>query len=173
MLRGMLARGKAAGRKLVHVRILLKADASPGRPAWHDLTIAEALEVGRATVERVRRQFVEEGRPAALERRKRRRQYTQVLDGDGEAYLVALACGQAPDGHGRWTLRLLAQRMVQWDYGRLGVERYGDPRSQKNEPKAWMSWQSCSPHKAKTEFVWKMEKVLEMLRRPDGLHGRD
>ena len=59
---------------------------------------------------------MEEGLPAALERRKSSRQYERLLDGDGEAHLVALACGQAPEGRSRWTLRLLAERMVQLEY---------------------------------------------------------
>ena len=112
-LREMLSRGKAAARKLMHARILLKADASPGGPAWHDDAIAEGLDVGRATVERVRKEFVESGLEAALERRQPRRQYPRKLDGDGEAHLIALACSQAPEGRSRWTLRLLADRMVQ------------------------------------------------------------
>ena len=116
MLHEMLSRGKAAARKLVHARILLKADASPGGPAWSDDAIVEGLEVGRATVERVRRAFVEEGLEAALERRKPRREYKRALDGDGEAHLVALACSPAPQGRSRWTLRLLADRMVQLEY---------------------------------------------------------
>ena len=116
MLQSMLSRGKAAARKLVHARILLKADASAGGPAWRDPQIADGLEVGRATVERVRRQFVEEGLEAALERRKPRRQYARALDGDGEAHLIALACQKPPEGRARWTLRLLADRMVQLEY---------------------------------------------------------
>jgi transposase len=73
-------------------------------------------EVGRATVERVRKAFVEEGLEATLERRKPRRQYAHASDGDGEAHLIALACGQAPEGRSRWTLRLLADRMVALEY---------------------------------------------------------
>jgi transposase len=116
MLQAMLSRGKAAARKLVHARILLKADASSGGPALRDDQIAEDLEVGRATVERVRKEFVEEGLDAALERRQPRRQYVRTLDGDGEAHLIALACSKAPEGRSRWTLRLLAGRMVQLEY---------------------------------------------------------
>jgi transposase len=112
MLQSMVSRGKAAARKLMHARILLKADASAGRPVWSDDEIAKGLEVGRATVERVRRQFVEEGLEAALERHKPRREYLRRLDGDGEAHLIALACSQPPEGRSRWTLRLLADRMV-------------------------------------------------------------
>jgi len=116
MLQEMLSRGKAAARKLMHARILLKADVAAGGPGWNDEAIVEALEVGRATVERVRKEFVEEGLQAALERRKPCRQYRRKLDGDGEAHLIALACQRPPEGHSRWTLRLLADRMVQLEY---------------------------------------------------------
>jgi transposase len=115
-LQEMLSRGKAAARKLMHARILLKADVAAGGPGWNDQAIVEALEVGRATVERVRKEFVEEGLQAALERRKPRRQYQRKLDGDGEAHLIALACQKPPEGRRRWTLRLLADRMVQLEY---------------------------------------------------------
>ncbi len=116
MLQALLSRGKAAARKLVHARILLKADAGPGGPAWSDGQIAEALEVGTATVERIRKLFVEVGLTAALERRRPRRQYARALDGDAEAHLIALACQQPPEGRARWTLRLLADHMVQLEY---------------------------------------------------------
>ena len=115
-LQMMLMRGKAAARKLTHARVLLKADASPGGPNWSDNTIAKNLEVGCATVERVRKQFVEEGLEAAVARRKPRRQYAKTLDGDAEAHLIALACSPAPAGRSRWTLRLLADRMVALEY---------------------------------------------------------
>jgi len=116
MLQEMLARGKAAACKLTHARILLKADATPDGPGWNDEAIADGVEVGRATVERVRKEFVEEGLEAALERRQPRRQYRRKLDGDGEAHLVAIACQKPPEGRSRWTLQLLADRMVQLEY---------------------------------------------------------
>ena len=116
LLQEMLSKGKAAARKLAHARILLKADAGSGGPDWNDDQIAKGLEVGRATVERVRKAFVEESLEAALERRKPRRRYDRVLDGDGEAHLVALACQKPPEGRSRWTLRLLADQMVRLEY---------------------------------------------------------
>ena len=116
ILQAMLSKGKAAARKLTHARILLKADAGPGGPNWDDATIAQGLEVGRATVERVRKELVEEGLDAALNRRRPRREYDRTLDGEGEAHLVALACSQAPEGRSHWTLRLLADRMVRLEY---------------------------------------------------------
>ena len=115
-LREMVSGGKGAARKLMHARILLKADATEGAPGLDDGTIAREVEVGRATVERVRKEFVEEGLEAALERRKPRRHYERKLDGDGEAHLIAVACGQPPEGRSRWTLRLLADRMVTLEY---------------------------------------------------------
>jgi transposase len=115
-LQEMLSRGKAATRKLTHARILLKADAPPGGPGWNDEKIAEGLEAGRATIERVRKEFVEEGLDAALERRRPRRVYPRKLDGDGEAHLVTLACQKPPEGRSRWTLQLLADRMVELSY---------------------------------------------------------
>jgi transposase len=115
-LQEMLSRGKAAARKLTHARILLKANVADGGAGWNDEAIAEGLEVGRATVERVRKEFVEEGLDAALERRKPRRVYRRKLDGDGEAHLVALACQKPPEGRSRWTLQLLADRMVELKY---------------------------------------------------------
>jgi len=115
-LEGMLSRGKAAARKLTHARILLKADTSDGGPGWTDEDVAEALEVGMATIHRVRERFVEEGLEAALVRCKPRRQYERKLDGEGEAHLIALACQEPPEGYARWTLRLLAERMVALEY---------------------------------------------------------
>ncbi len=115
-LRGLLSAGKAAARKLAHARILLKADASTGGPGWEDVSISEALEVGTATIERVRKQFVEEGLEAALERRRPRRQYERRLDGVREAHLVAVTCSEAPEGRERWTMQLLADKMVALGY---------------------------------------------------------
>ena len=115
-LRALIASGKGSARKLMHARILLKADRRGGRPGWKDATIASGLEVGIATVERVRQQFVEEGLAAALVPRPSRRQYRQKLGGEEEAHLIALACSEPPEGRVRWTLRLLAERMVALEY---------------------------------------------------------
>jgi transposase len=86
---------------------LLKADED-----WTDDAISEALDVGTATVERVRKRFVEWGGIQAIERRKPRRRYERKLDGEAEAYLVALACSAPPEGRERWTLQLLADKLV-------------------------------------------------------------
>jgi len=115
-LEALISAGRAAARKLCRARILLKADAGPGGPAWDDGRISEALQVGRATVERVRKRFVEHGMDVALERKKPEREYERRLDGQGEARLIALACSQTPEGRERWTLQLLADRMVALSY---------------------------------------------------------
>jgi len=111
-LRTLVSAGKGPARKLTHARILLKADASAGGPNWTDAAISEGVDVGTATVERVRQRFVEEGLDAALVPRKPDRVYERKLDGDGEAHLIALACSESPEGRSRWTLELLADRMV-------------------------------------------------------------
>ncbi len=78
-----------------------------------DEEIARALQIGCATVERVRRRCVEEGIEAALARKEQLRRREKRLDGEGEAHLIALACGEPPEGWASWTLQLLAERLVQ------------------------------------------------------------
>jgi transposase len=113
-LSALIASGQAAAQKLAHARILLKADAAPGGPAWADQRIAEAVEASVATVERVRQRFVEQGLDAALLRRKQGRpSRLPVLDGAAEARLIALACSAPPGGRKAWTLRLLADKLVE------------------------------------------------------------
>jgi transposase len=112
-LKQLIAAGTAPARKLTHARILLKADSSPGAPKWTDDAIADAVEVSQPTVARVRRQFVEQGLEAALNRRAPRRAYVRKLDGKQEARLVALACGEPPTGRAHWTLQLLADKLVE------------------------------------------------------------
>ena len=113
-LQDLIAAGKAPAQKLAHARILLKADAAPGGPAWPDARIAEAVEVDVTTIERVRQRFVEQGLEAALVRKKQDRPSRQrKLDGHGEARLVALACSDPPLGRARWTLRLLADKLAE------------------------------------------------------------
>jgi hypothetical protein len=115
-LRALVSKGKAAARKLVRARILLLADQAEGGPAQADPEIVKSLGCGRVTVERVRKQFVVEGLEATLDPKPTSRTYERRLDGKAEAHLVALTCGAPPEGRGRWTLRLLANRMVALGY---------------------------------------------------------
>lgn len=111
-LQALVSKGKAAARKLTRARVLLLADQAEGGPAMPDAGIVEALGCGLATVARSRRQFVEEGLEEALNAKPTTRIYERRLDGKTEAHLVAMACGAPPEGRARWTLRLLADRLV-------------------------------------------------------------
>ncbi len=112
-LKSLIAAGSAPARKLTHARVLLKADQSPQGPGWVDERIAEAVEVSQPTISRIRKQYVEQGLEAALNRRAPCREYQRKLDGEQEARLVALACSESPEGQTRWSLRLLADRLVE------------------------------------------------------------
>jgi len=111
-LQGTITKGKAAAQKRIHAQILLKADAGPEGDAWRDQQIMEALDVGRSTVERVRQRFVEEGLEAALSRKPQQNRIPRKIDGVAEAHLIATACSKPPEGRARWTLKLLADRLV-------------------------------------------------------------
>ena len=115
-LQQLVSSGRSAARKLTRARILLLADEAEGGPAKQDPEIVDALGCGRASVERVRRQFVEEGLEATLSPKPTTRVYQRRLDGKAEAHLVAITCGAPPEGRSRWTLRLLADRMVGLGY---------------------------------------------------------
>jgi len=113
-LQALIAAGKGAAKKLIHARILLKADAAEEAPGWSDARIAEAVEVSPDTVARVRERFVEQGLEAALVRKKQGKPSRErVLDGRAEAKRVALACSAAPGGRAVWTMQLLADKLVE------------------------------------------------------------
>lgn len=113
LLEAILKRNKCAAHKQRHARILLKADENaPGGP-WSDERIAEAVEAGTATVQRVRCVFVSHGLERALQRKDPDRVYERKLDAKGEAHLIALACEAPPQGRSRWTLQLLADKLVE------------------------------------------------------------
>ena len=113
-LSDLIAAGRGAAPKLAHARILLKANAADGGPAWPDARIAEALDVGLSTIARVRQRFVEQGLDAALGRKPQDRpSRPRKLDGAAEAKLVALACSAPPKGRKEWTMKLLADKLVE------------------------------------------------------------
>jgi transposase len=113
LLTDLITAGTAAARTQTHARILLKADAGPDGPAWIDADIATALEVGVRTIERVRERWVLDGLEAALHPRPVTTPRRRKLDGEQEAHLIALACSTPPAGRKRWSLRLLADRLVE------------------------------------------------------------
>jgi Homeodomain-like domain len=115
-LQTLVGHGTAPARLLTHARILLKANQGEAGAGWTDAAIAAALEIHPATVARVRQLYVTAGLPAALERKLPDREYARKLDGEQEAHLIALACSAPPAGRQRWTLRLLAERLVALEY---------------------------------------------------------
>jgi len=113
MLEHLTRTGTTTAAVQRHARILLKADTGLDGPAWEDAAIAEALEVSVPSVERIRRQFVTAGLEGALRRKPTSRASQRKLDGAQEAQLVAVACSGPPDGAERWSLALLAERLVE------------------------------------------------------------
>ncbi len=112
-LEQLVSSGKAPARKIMHAHILLKADESQEGSHWSDEQIKQAFGVGAATIWRVRRRFVEQGLDHALNRRPQpERPEKRKLTGEVEAHLIALTCGEKPEGEGRWSLRLLAHKLV-------------------------------------------------------------
>jgi transposase len=107
--------GRAAAVKLLHARILLKADVDAGGRRWTDAEIAEALDTSAATVHRVRQTWVEQGLEAVLARKRPTGRQYRKLDGVQEAQLIAMACSTPPEGRVRWTLTLLADKLVELD----------------------------------------------------------
>ena len=105
--------GKAAASKFVHARALLLCDAGPHGDPWKVADVAEALGVTPRTIEHLKERFVEEGIDSALERKPRCVPPRITFDGAFDARLTTLACSPAPDGHARWTVRLLAEKLVE------------------------------------------------------------
>lgn len=162
----LIAQGEASARKLMHARILLKADSGEDGPGWTDQAISEALEIGTATVERVRQRLVEEGVTAALTRHQPHRPRLRKLDGAQEAHLIALVCSQPEEGQERWTLQLLADKLVQLHMVESISRETVQQLLEHNELKPWLNKQWCIPPKSNAEFACQMEEVLEVYTRP-------
>ena len=110
----LVSAGRRSARTVTRARVLLKADQAAGGPGWDDARIAEALGCGHRTVERVRQRFVERGLDAALTHKPQETPSRErKFDGAAEARLIALACSEPPDGRARWTLKLLADKLVE------------------------------------------------------------
>ena len=157
----LIGSGTARARTLTHARILLKADEG-----WEDRAICEALDVSIPTIERVRKRFVFEGFETILKPRRSHRMYSRKLDGEQEARLIALICSPPPEGYARWSLRLLADRVVQLkvveSISHEAIRQVLDD----NELKPWRKQEWCIPPHANAEFVYPMEYVLDVYKRP-------
>jgi len=118
-LEAITHRGKTHAIRFVHARGLLLCDAGEYGPTWNVVDVATALGVTSRTIEHLKERFVEEGLQAALERKPREKPPREVIfDGAFEARLIALACSDAPEGHKRWTVRLLADKVVELKYAK-------------------------------------------------------
>lgn len=161
LLNELLNSGTQRVRKTNHARILLKADAG-----WTDQAIAEALDLSPPTIQRVRQRFIEQSFEQALNPSPTRRKYQRLLDGIQEAHLIALACSTPPKGHRRWSLRLLADKMVQMDYAEEVSHETVRQVLAENELKPWLREEWCIPPDENAGFVYHMEDVLDVYQRP-------
>ena len=114
-LKQIVKKGTGRARQIQRAHILLKADVSEGQ-GWTDQQIRDTFHLARNTVSKIRKRFTEVGLEETVKRKHPNRDYVTRLDGEQEAHLVALACSEPPEGHARWTLRLLAERMVRLEY---------------------------------------------------------
>jgi homeodomain-containing protein len=113
-LNALICKGKASAKTILKARILLKADRAEGGPGWLDARIVEALDTNLTMVSRTREKLVTEGLDAVLMRKKRETPpVPAIFDGEAQAKLTALACSEPPPGRARWTIRLLAEHVVE------------------------------------------------------------
>ena len=108
--------GTHSSKKVIHSLILLNCDEGEFSVKVNNEDVAKVLKIGSRTIDRLKKKFVEEGFEAALENRPTTRVYKRKADGDVEAHLVALSCSKAPKGFTRWSLRLLADKMIELEY---------------------------------------------------------
>lgn len=155
-----------AAATLIHARILLKANVGSEGPGWDDERIAEAVDCSASTVYRVRQAWVEEGMSAALFRKKPTGRLYRKLDGAQEAQLITLACSEPPEGQTRWTLRLLADQLVDLQVVESISPECVRATLKKNELKPWLHQQWIIPPQANADFVCAMEDVLDVYTRP-------
>ncbi len=117
-LKEMISSGEASARQIRRAYIILKSDSSTSGPNWNYQMICDAYEVSSLTVYNIRKNYATGGLKRAILRKKPERVYEWRLDGEGEAHLIAMACGEPPDGYERWSLRLLQDRIVRLSHGR-------------------------------------------------------
>jgi transposase len=163
----IINKGKVAAYKRINAQILLKADLSKKGPGWTDSKISDAFDVSIKTIERLRLRLVEKGLEGAINRAKSPTKSNRIkVDGEVQAHLIALSCSEAPFGRGRWTLRLLAEKMVELEY----IENISHESVRKvlkeNEIKPWQKKEWCIPPEENAEFVCSMENVLEIYKKP-------
>jgi len=164
-LNKLTSKGKIAVRKLIHVQILLLADEADEKTSLKDADIAKAQNISPLTVERVRKRFVEEGIDSAINPKVQKRRIAKKLDGKAEAFLIAAACSQAPEGRSDWTLKLLADRLVEHKIVDSISTECVRQTLKKNELKPWQNKCWVIPPTEDADFVCAMEDVLEVYHR--------
>lgn len=166
-LESFISKGKSAAKKLSNARILLATDRGEFNKNdnldYED--VAKQLHVNIKTVERVRKRFVEEGVDAAINRKTHSRVKPSILKGEEEAQLVMLACSNPPAGRSRWTLKLLADKLISLDIVESVSPSTVGRALNKNELKPWKNKEWCIPE-ASADFVCNMEDVLNVYERP-------
>ena len=158
--------GKSAAKKIIRARILLHADESLDNKRLNNTDIAKILDIKENHVIKTRKRFVEEGLELAINRKPLSRTKPRKLDGEGEARLIAIACDNPPEGRARWTLKLLANKLVELKVVEsIGATAVGTTLK-KNELKPWLKKEWCIPPKNNAAFVCNMEDVLDVYKRP-------
>ncbi len=169
-LNALVSRGRAAAYKQTHARILLMSDESRSDGGMKDADITSALGVGQSTVERIRKRCVEEGVESALNRKKQLRRRQKRLDGEGEARLIAMACGEPPEGRASWTLKLLADQLVECEIvGTISTETVRQALKKKRTEavaEAELVHPARSERGVCVRDGRRMEDVLEVYQRP-------
>ncbi|HEX5999899.1 MAG TPA: IS630 family transposase [Hyphomicrobiaceae bacterium] len=166
-LNTLISKGKAPAKTILKARILLKADQAEGGPGWLDAQIVEALDANLTMVSRVREKLVTEGLDAVLTRKKRETPpVPAIFDGEAQAKLTALACSEPPPGHARWTIRLLAEHVVERKIVPAAHFNTVGRALKKNDLKPHLTDYWVIPPKANAAFVAAMEDVLDVYTRP-------
>lgn len=157
-LEAIISKGKHTSLKCSNAYILLNVDdGEHNDERLVNKEIQRVLKVGERTIDRVKKRFVEKGFEKVLEKKPTNRTYKRIVDGDAEAHLISLCCGNPPEGYGRWTLRLLADKMVELEY--IDDISHEEVRQvlKKNELKPWQVQEWVIPPKANSDFVADME----------------
>ena len=165
-LTALVEKGTVAAYRRRHAQILLLADQGAEGPAWRDAQVASHVGVTVQNVEKIRKRCVLEGLEAALGRRKRSRERATVLDGKGEAQLIAIACSEPPVGRARWTLHMLCDELKRRRIVRSISHETVRQVVKKNQLKPWRQEMWCIPPQENAAFVCNMENVLEVYTRP-------
>jgi hypothetical protein len=165
-LKIILSNGRVAAKKHQVANVLLLADAGENGPSNTDEEIHEIVGVSLKTIGRIRMQLVENGFDAPFTKKPYPSSSDLIFGGVEEAKLIALCCGKPPAGYGRWSLRLLSDRIVEMAVVKTTSHETVRQTLNKNELKPWRKKEWCIPPKANADFVCKMEDVLDVYKLP-------